>query len=283
MENESKIEKAIVTTNLNDLLFPVEKVNFSERFGMSTGRNCDSAIIGHINGQDKVLYVGSDRYQLVPNVEIFPAIRAQLQAANVKFEESYKMRKDAIFTADYRLIDQAITIGDDGDGICPQIKVMHSYNGEQKYMIVAGYFRFVCTNGLIVPVSGQERPLVLKGKHTASILQSIGQLMDFVPKLLSTKSNTKERFEVLFDTKVENYGDRVSAVMEAVDMKKGLEDIVATIRTEMGQLQIKNANDWLVYNAVNRELFDESKNVKRDEERMITDRKVYDWLVANPA
>lgn len=283
MENESKIEKAIITTNLNDLLFPVQKVNFSDRFDVDTGRGCDSAIIGHINGQDKVLYVCSDRYQLVPNVEIFPAIRTQLQAANIKFEESYKMRKDSIFTADYRLIDQSITIGNDGDGICPQIKVMHSYNGEQKYMIVAGYFRFVCTNGLIVPIGNQEHSLVLKGKHTASILRSIGQLMDFVPKLLDTKRSTKDRFEVLFDTKVENYGDRVSAVMETVNMKKGLEDIMATIRTEMSQLQLKNANDWLVYNAVNRELFDESKNVKRDEERMLTDRKVYNWLVENPA
>ena len=74
---------------LNDLLFDVKKVNFAETFGMAANSDYSHAIIGNINGENKVLNVCSDRYELVRNSEIFPQIRQILNDAGLQFSEKY--------------------------------------------------------------------------------------------------------------------------------------------------------------------------------------------------
>lgn len=264
-----------VTNNVNDILFPVRMEDTENVFNISANSDYAKTVVATIDGQDKILNVCSDRYELVPNDQIFPAIRHELNSRGVKFSETYRNTNNAIFNASYTLEDNSFKVGTANDVIKPKFEVTHSYNGQQKYSIVLGYFRLICSNGLVIPLEGKEdTTLQITGKHTQKILDSIGQLFDMIPQFLKENGGFIKKYEVLFDTKVDNFSDRVEEVMNATGIKKGMDDVLATIRTEMSQLNIDKPNDWLVYNAINRLIYDDEKNVKLQAVRRDLDKKV---------
>ena len=265
----------IKTSNVNDILFPVRLEDTEKVFNMPANSDYCKSVIATIDGQDKVLNVCSDRYELVPNDQIFPAIRHELKSRGVKFSETYRNTNNAVFNASYTLEDNSFNVGIANDIIKPKFEVTHSYNGLQKYSIILGYYRLICSNGLVVPLEEKEETnLQITGKHTQKILDSIGQLFDMIPEFLAKNGGFIKKYEVLYDTKVENFSDRVEEVMNATGIKKGMDDVLATIRTEMSQLSIDKANDWLVYNAINRLIYDDEKNIKSQQVRRDLDKKV---------
>lgn len=281
-----------IMTTLNEMLFPVRIVETSELVGFGANSDYSHAVVGTIDGEDKILNVCSDRYELVPNEAIFPVVEKMLNDRNINFTASYKMTNHAVFSASYIIEDETYFVGSVNDQIKPRFEILHSYNGLQIYTICLGYYRLVCTNGLVIPFEGtEEKNLMITGKHTQKILTSFDTLFDMIPMFFDRNPEFIARFEVLYAKKIKagKLKSTVEKVMEKAGLtpvkrynkngkksenSENLDDVLATIRTELAILNETDANNWLVYNAINAFIFNDEKNKKSQSKRRELDKKV---------
>lgn len=265
---------------LNDLLFDVKKVNFAETFGMAANSDYSYAIIGNINGENKVLNVCSDRYELVRNSEIFPQIRQILNDAGLQFSEKYSMVNHARFYADYVIESESTHIGAANDIVKPLIRVRHSYNGLTKYAITFGYFRLICDNGLVVPIEDKEATnLHIVGKHTISIRISLDMLIQRLEFFTANQNILKKNFDILGGQWIEKPLERITEVLEyaKIPVKKA-EQVLSTVLDESAKLYDGKVNDWLIYNGVN-QLIHKGDNKKVLEQKELYDYKAIEYLL----
>ena len=158
----------LVTSNVADICFPVAKVPMSE-LGYGSISSTEYAIVADIQGKQTFLNTCSDRYHLFPNNNIFGAVELKLHAAGIDFQVEYTMHDYSTFHAVYTL-DNVFVLLPNGDKVYLKFEITHSYNGLVQYVMVLGYFRMVCSNGLVIPLEGHESDAVyIKGKHTEKI------------------------------------------------------------------------------------------------------------------
>ena len=264
--------------NLNDLLFNVEKV---ENTDFATLSSCSHSIFAYPNEVKTLIQTCSDRYELVPNTQIFPVIRQTLLQSGRSFSEKYDMLDHSMFMAKFVLTDVEIAIKSANDKIQPQIIIYHSYNGVRKYTIKFGFFRLVCSNGLTVPVKELEfLNLQIGGKHTISIRQSLEVLMSRLDYVVNNLEHLTTGFNLLANEQVTDWSARVLEVMAQAGIKKGSEEILTTIRNESNALYSGSVNNWLIYNGINQYIYNDNANKKIDETREQLDRKVMSILMA---
>lgn len=275
---KAKIETA---NNLEAIYFPVRLENTSELTGMLSNPECVMSVVATIDGQDRVLSTCGERYNLVSNEEVFTPIVEKLKGYD--YEVQVTTRNHAEFEVKFNITDSrlAVKIGDGEDLIFPQISLNRSYDGGSKYNAHAGFFRLICSNGLVIPYEGQENnSFSAVGKHTEKLSLTLDKINSVVDRILAESQKVAKKYEVLFDTKVENFEDRVVAVMEATKInltKENRKDVVNLINDEMEQLNIDTANDWLVYNGINSLIY--KTNVKTDEVRKGLDKRVLDYML----
>lgn len=275
----------IVTNDLNDLIFPVEKIE-------NTDFECNSDyaydIFAYPNGIKTRVNCCSDRYELIPNIEVFSPVRDLLMDKNIGFTEEYKMFNNSRFYGNFRMMQYAHDMGN-GDLIFPEMKVSHSYNGLTKYQITFGYFRFVCTNGLIIPVAEKsEFNLKITGKHTAKISKSLAELFEKVEIFTNQGSTIIQGFKDLSGHAVLNVGERILEVMKATGMPvvenanfnsiAYVTEIVERESANYNQGDGKKVNDWLIYNGINQLINNNDRNSYVPETREKSDRAVYEFL-----
>lgn len=283
---------AYTTNNLSDLLFDVEKVKTSDYVGIAANSDYNHLIIGHINNVPKILNACSGRYELIPNSEIFPNIRQVLIDNGIQFTETYTMIDNARFYATYIIEDQelAYNVGGSGDIIKPQITVQHSYNGLTKYVIIFGYFRLVCSNGLVLPVKELKKyNLEISGKHTASIKNSFAQLNQTIKYFAEHKEQINiaigGTFDRLAGNVVEKWEDRVIEVLNVANIsnvensKFSTMNYVKEVIDSEKHLYNGEVNDFLIYNSINQYLNDDTLNKKSPEVRRAKDSKVFESLL----
>ena len=270
-------------TTLKSILFPVSIV----KNPANTNSEYSHIVRGIVDGIEMDLNYCSNRYALVPNDMIFPRIEAELQARGVKFSVKYSQVDNVRFYADYILEDESLSIGTGKDKIKPVIKISHSYNGLTKYSITFGYFRVICSNGMTIPVEGQEeKNLNIVGKHTKEILNSFDTMFEKMSNFFDMQKTFKKRFDVLADRMIVNYGERVEAVLEASKLKPSkaqLEVINQTIQSEANTLYNGKVNDWLIYNGINAYIYkaiDNKGNVSKalPEKKTAMDAKVLEVM-----
>jgi len=276
-----------MVTSLDQMLFPVKIAPINEELGINSISSTEFGIFANINGEKKstLLNVCSDIYELVENDKIFPAIEEILRTAKVEFDVTYKMIDFSRFYADYTMKTGGVSVGNRKDKIFPVIRVTHSYNGLLKYKITFGWFRLICSNGLVVPVEGkEEQNISIVGKHTKQILQSLGTLLEKIKIFSENEKKFSEKFEVLADRSVKKWEDRIIEVMAASGVgKRGFTQIAERINMESETLYDGKVNDWLLYNGFNYHIFnavtkegkpyDTAPNLRHDQ-----DRKVFDTL-----
>jgi hypothetical protein len=289
--------KAMKTSNVNNLIFDVKKVAYTNSATLS---DCAFDIIGYPQGIETRIQACSDRYELIPNAEIFPVLRTKLLNSQYSnFTETYENRNNCVFTAKYILEDMKIAIKTGGDIVKPTIIVNHSYNGQRKYSIKFGFFRLVCTNGLTIPVKEMEfLNLEIGGKHTISIRKSfeiLNERLDYVTNNLKELVNG---FNLLANENVTNWSERVIEVMNVAGINDRKiaqgkdstgkkiasvavsEGILETIRKESQLLYGGTVNNWLIYNGINQYIYNDNMNDKTEEAREKIDRKVLATLMS---
>lgn len=291
-----KIKVGKVEATLTEICFPVEIRDEP----MWCNQEYSRMVIGTIDGEEKKLNQMGNAYELVPNSDIFPKIEKVFNAQNIKFLVCYTHIKHAQFYANFRITDvrYAYTMTGTNDMIFPMLSVQHSYNGKTKYKIVFGYFRLVCTNGLVIPVAEMDQyNLKITGKHTDSILGSIEKLKELLiyfsenANVVTTAITAK--FERLNSHKVVNVETRIKDVLKAsgiiaVENNKfnTVNDLMNRISAEANKVGLGyngRVNDWLVYNAINQYLHDDNRNIAFPEIRAENDSKVLEYMLATAA
>lgn len=289
----TKIKVGSTVTNLDGLLFPVEMIDNPNL----TNSEYAKVIIGHTERGVMDLNYCSKTYGFVPNENIFPKIEETLNAHGIGFISKYTQIKNVRFYGDYRITDSAYTYMVKGttDKIFPMIRVQHSYNGMTKYRIMLGYFRLVCTNGLVIAVKEmKDFNLQIVGKHTVesikkSLIEFDGMLERFCNEAPTITNAITNKYEKLADSKVVKLEDRITEVLEAskitaVDNAKfnTVDKIVDRINLEMDKnLGYTEINDWLVYNGINWYLNEGSRNTELPEKRIETDSRVLEYILSS--
>lgn len=267
-------------SNLNSFLFNVEKVSMLEKYGINTNSEYAYAVIGNINGEEKLLNCCSNVYELIPNSEIFPKIREVFNLHNISFTERYKSIDNVRFYADYVLTDTKFNIGANGDICQPLLRVRHSYNGKTKYAISFGYYRIICDNGLVVPIDNKlAQNLHIVGKHTEKINHSIDILFNRIQMFINNQNLYKQNFDILSKKVVEKPMERITEVLEFANIPvKNVEKVLSIVTNESNQLYNGVINDWLIYNGVN-QLIDKGDNKKVLEQKELYDYKAIEFLL----
>lgn len=278
----------LIECTLNDILFPVEKVLYTD-----CDANSDYAydIFGYIGDEQKKTRLNScsNRYELVENSKIFIPAREILLSKNIKFEETYMHLNNARFYAEYKIMDQPYLVGGNPDDkIFPMMKVQHSYNGLTKYLISFGYYRLVCTNGLTIPVKEKDDfNIAVMGKHTTSIKASLEKLSNALDLFANEGNKYLVNFDHMADRAIMNVQDRIVEVMEAakisiVDNKNvdTMDYVMSIIEREATDFYGGVTNDWLIYNSINQYIFDDDLNVKTPEVRNEMDKNVLQFMLS---
>lgn len=275
---------------LKDLLFPVERALISDKFPtLSTISSTEYGIFAKVNGGEILLNTCSNTYQLIPNAMIFVVIEQMLKKAGIQFEVTYGMYDYSRFYADYTIKTGGISVGNRKDLIFPVLRVEHSYNGLWKYKMTFGYFRMICSNGLVVPVEGkEEQNFTITGKHTAKIVQSLDTLLDKITFFTKNNKKYSERFNIVAERWFPKWEERVEAIVESTGVgKRGLAQINAKIEEEAAKLTDGKVNDWLIYNGINFHIFNATTAEGKAYETAINlrndaDKKVWNTIWDNP-
>lgn len=290
---DSKANEGEVECTLSDILFPVQIIDNPKR----TNSEYRKVVVGQVdNGEAMELNYCSKRYELVPNVNIFPQIEEVLKKNKIEFTAKYRHIDNVRFYCDIDITDKryAYKMKGTSDNIRPMLKIQHSYNGQTKYKITFGYFRLVCKNGLTIAVQEMKAfNLVITGKHTASILHSIQQLDKmlkyFAANAQEVTTAIVSKYELLGGRMITNVQDRVKEVLNAnkiavIDNSKfnTLNEITKRIDLEAKDASLGykgRVTDFLVYNAINRYIFDSERTIAAPEKKAETDSKVFEYML----
>lgn len=290
LEKNSIVNIKANNVNFNELIkehsFVTETVETSVLMDMVTNTEYSKVVVAiKNNGTTKALNFCSKVYKLLNPFEYWTKISDLLIKNNIEFEFQAEIKNDVFFNAKFLLKKMngeslGLTVGNKKDALYYSIFLGSSLNGLQMYSICGGFFRLICSNGMKIWFN-KDQAFEYKGKHTGSMENALNSLEANLNEFIKVKGfkTLTKKFNLLYNTKVVNYGQRVEEVMKAVGIKKGLDDITATIKTEMSELGEMVCNDWLIYNGINNAIYDNAKNVKSSDVRDELDRKVFAEII----
>lgn len=250
---------------LKELLKPVSKVDLTELLpDYKFGNQQSFGIVVQTSSGPKIVNTCSKQYELVPNEKIINPLLETLEGYDIDFITS--SRFDARFSLDVLFKDIKMNVGKK-DEIIPKMRMYNSYDGRLKYQFHMGFFRMICSNGMVIPAEGfEDKNVTLKMRHTPSLGSYVERtaIIDMIENFkLHSKEYTKP-FQALQSNKVGNIEERVKEVIEATRFpSRQAEEVISRIQVEMGELKTNIATDWLVYNGLNFQL-NHNTDIKMD-------------------
>ena len=299
--SKRRTSSAVIVENINSLCFPVHRVDNPEWVNKKHQKIIVALMPDPNNpkkNKRKLLNYASSVYGLIPNSAIFPQIENVLNASNIAYNVTYKHVDNVEFYVDYRITDSRYTWKIEGtnDEIQMIISVQHSYDSSKKFKIFIGWFRFICNNGLVSPVKELEQyNMVMVVKHSTVV----HKVHENINKLLLKIHNEAEDIITLVSRKFKTLADAVvtpdnfdkmleqtlkAAGINAISNKNfnTYENIKNRAIAEANHptLGYKGTlNEWLVYNAINQYINDDTLNVTNPETRRENDSKVLEYLL----
>ena len=198
----------------------------------------------------------SERYQFVSTRDILNRVQKDgwmITNATSQNRSPYAQHRVTLVHEN----DLANTNSDD-EGI-PRIEMFNSHNLSKRLMFAIGFFRFVCSNGLIV-ASGPAETIRIKhrfsGDRLSEIMEQVSQISGKFPAIKNTIEDFKAR-EM-------NHDEQTSFAQYAIkgrfnyrpEMPKRFRDMGRTVEK---LLQVRRPEDegdsvWAVYNRVQENL-----------------------------
>lgn len=250
---------------LKSLLYPVEKVHSEDLVpGMQFGQQQSRAIVVNTPKGRKVVNFCSPQYHLVPNRDIIEPIIEALDGYKLDFVTWN--RGDARFSLDILVNDITTEVGNK-DKVIPRVRLYNSYDGRLKYQFHMGFFRLICSNGMVIAAEGfEDKNISKKMRHTPSLEKHTTKVI--VKDMVESFKDNLDIFKLPFDTlnkqKVGNLEQRVEDVINATKFpSRRTEDVIERVQYEVGQLKKPIITDWLVYNSFNFQL-NHNKDIKTD-------------------
>ena len=182
--------------NIQDIMFPVKEV--PAQLGNEFIKNTGYKFIMREDTGD-ILSCMTDNYKLINNSMIIEKSDNIISKEGGTLKEVQTFGKGARSIVKYEFDKHKIKISN-GDICTPEIVWANSYDGTVGLNIIAGAFRLVCTNGLVIGVVAEK----YKNKHIIQNmeLQDIEGVIEETIK--KTKMIMKNEFPVIHDTKVKD-------------------------------------------------------------------------------
>jgi len=238
------------SVKLIETLFPVKEVPATYTFNEEAGISDVNIKTGYkfIVREDtnEVLSCMTDEYKMVSNKQVIDEIASPLKSSGAYFKEAQIFGYGARTQWTWLFPDTKVDIGD-GDMVNPEITVKNSYDGKWELSFMAGAFRLVCSNGLIIGTILDSK----KNRHSIynTNLDNISDLI--VDTINKTSEVFNEDFPMLKNTKI--HDKSVPNVVKALPQQA----IEPFVRYCMGH-EIKNYWDllnaftWTTSHALNR-------------------------------
>ena len=192
-----------VESYLEQTLFPVCEVPAIgvplDDKGALEGKEIDSTghkfIVREDTGQ--ILSCMTDEYKLITNEKIFSYANPMIKKSGGEIKEVAVFSDGARTTVKWHFPNEKVSVRK-GDVMTPEIVIRNSYDGTIGLNILAGAFRLVCTNGMIIGVIAQN----YKNKHSVYnvSLDDIEPVIDETIK--KTKIIFKDEFPILIDNNI---------------------------------------------------------------------------------
>lgn len=199
----------------------------------------------------------SDRYQFVSTQDILGRVQQDgwmITNATAQNRSPYAQHRITLVHQN----DLAVANNSDSEGI-PRIEMFNSHDRSKRLMFAIGFFRFVCSNGLIV-ASGPAETIRIKhrfsGDRLSEIMEQVSQISSRFPTIQNTINDFKSREMT--------EGEQVSFAQYAIkgrfnyrpEMPKRFRDMGRTVEKLLQHRREQdNSNTaWTVYNRVQENL-----------------------------
>ena len=153
-----------------------------------------------------VLSCMTDEYKLIQNNDIYETASDVMNGMDAELTEVESFSNGAKTQFKWTLKGTKVDLGD-GDVVSPEITLKNSYNGQWGLHILAGAFRFICSNGLVIGTVISRKNY----KHSVynmdlkdiepsiqeTVLATKGIFNDDLPKLKDTKVKEKHLVELI--------------------------------------------------------------------------------------
>jgi len=265
---------------MTDIYFPVRKVPIEDIMpGYDHPSGIDHAIIVTLpDGIERVVQYCSKIYELVPNVDIIPPFEEAF-SKYYKVEKNIRMDRWARFYVDFVIKEHGVQVGPTKDLIFPKVTLINSYDGSIKYNFMAGFFRLICTNGMMIK-EGEVKQI--KAMHTPKIGKdtSYGAIMEMVSEFIAKVDDTTEVYHELQDQNVDDWLMRIEEVTESTSFPSTLqEDVAARMGLELDSGEGLLPTDWIVYNAFNYQLNHNEGLRAKQNKKDTMDQEVLEYLL----
>jgi len=185
-----------MNTLLRSSIFPVKEVP-----AITSGADSELLETGYkfIIREDTgdILSCMTDEYKLVTNETVLKHANPIIEKSGGKVKEVRMFANGAKTTLKWHFPNEKVNIGKNED-LTPEIIINNSYNGTSGLNILAGAFRLVCTNGMIIGVVSQN----YKNKHSVYNIA----LNDIESVIRETVEKTKliftDEFPILQENKI---------------------------------------------------------------------------------
>jgi len=189
----------------------------------------------------------SDRYGFVSTKSIIGNLQEhgfgirKVEIARVNKAENRGFQKHIVRLTPENLVPK---VGDEGN---PEIVIINSHDGKSSLRIMLGYFRLVCSNGMIVGSTVFQTRIIHRDVNQGSVLNAVSRIADKAPEMLDGINRMKSR-------KLHPLCE-MSFVMEAAKLRwEEPSDRVLSYLGAVRREEDAQRNVWEVYNRVQENL-----------------------------
>ena len=192
------------TSTLHDAIFPVvevpavgipQTVSDEAQFGQEIDSTGYKFIVREDTGQ--VLSCMTDEYKLVPNKKIFDYANPIIKKNGGVLKEATLFGDGARTTVKWHFPKVKVSVSK-GDQMTPEIVIRNSYDGSLGVNILAGAFRLVCSNGMVIGIVAQN----YKNKHSVYNV-SLNDIESVIDETIDkTKIIFKDEFPILVENQI---------------------------------------------------------------------------------
>ena len=250
-----------------DDVFPKsEMVSLESLTNLPSRKGLENAVVSG----GKIVNIVSKSYGHLPNETFLSEVERKLIEADIKYDINSINRDDRSFAVDYILNDDRfiVKIKDGKDVLRPQLRFINSYDGSCKTTGSFGFYRLVCSNGLMVAKTQIGFSVKHRGANADIIMPAIAPLVE---QFMSNEYyELSRKFEVLSERPIGNLEDFVRVM--AKDFKLftfesseknpapslNARRVIETIQRETAILG-EPASLWIGYNALNEVLHNKLK------------------------
>ena len=187
---------------LQEAYFPVKEVpaiitggTWSDEFPAEATNTGHKFIVREDTGA--VISCMTDDYKLVKNETVGKLAAPIIKKNNGKLKEVRVFKGGARTTMKWQFPDHMVQIGPD-DEMHPEIVVQNSYDGTIGVNIMAGAWRLICANGLVIGVVASQ----YRNKHSVYNVK-LDALENIIDETMeSTKLMFKDEFPLLIETPI---------------------------------------------------------------------------------